>query len=281
MADDNEILTEDGLDNEIDDALTTPEDRIDTSDIGIEDEGGDLEAGAGGGDIDEPENDATTGGQSIDYSQQRQQRLAQAKDVHGQWVTAHSASKDAFEKAQAALKKVRADVEVGEDETMDAEQSVMDARYNLNKMKDGLDSAATYMETESARPDIAPAAQAWLGANKRYGTDTAFTDAAKKAMAKLKDEGMDETHQNFYRKVDEQLRRTPKMGQNSRVAAAGGVTRTGKNRTPADADRNGLTPSESKFIKRIGLDPASKSVRAEWGESKNQVRRMVRERSGS
>jgi len=281
--DENDILTEEGLDQEIDEALTPADEKLDAADMGIDDEEEDPDAGAGGGDIDDPDT-GDDSAQAIDFSAQRAERLAQAKQVKDAWDADYKAKESAFEAAQAKLKAVRSDIDADEDATMAAEQAVMDARFQVNKSRDGLDTATSYYESETQRPDIAPAAQAWLAANRRYGRDTAFTAAAKKVMAKLKDEGMDETHQNYYRRLDEGLRRAPKMGRdNNSRQSAGTVTRTGRpgNRPARNAKgEEGVSRTEQKFMKRIGLDPAKPAVRAEWNNSKQQVRRMVRERRG-
>lgn len=283
MSDQNDdILTDDGLDANIDAALSGENDDLTPEDIGLEVGAGDDDPldGEGGGDIDDPGEHDDQQGTRIDYAQQRQQRLAEAKNVADAWDAEAGKAEQTFTDVQNKLREIRQDVDASEDDALKAETAVMDARHELNKMRDGQSQARTYYENESQKPEIAPAAQAWLSANRRYGSDEKFTQAAQKAMGDLKQAGMDETHQEFYRKVDAKLRKAPPMRQN-RSASGQGVTRTGAGRGAQRGDDAKLTRAEQKYIRDIGLNPESKNVQQEWTRNKAQVRRMVERNRGA
>ena len=236
---------------------------------------------AGGGDIDDPEPQPSR----IDYEQERQEKINEARTLHDQWKAEHDRREQALSAAQEEYRRVmrrKAEgEELGDDDEINAQQKVLDARYEVNKAKDGFDQARRYYEQESSQPRLAPAAQAWLDANSsRYGRDEKFTREAQKHMSALRSEGMDDTHQNFYRKLDERMRKPQKMGNpNNRQPSAAGVTRTGGPKPTAEGQTK-IPPGEQKFMRDIGFDPSNKRVAQEWLKNSRRAREQINTKRG-
>jgi hypothetical protein len=93
-------------------------------------------------------------------------------------------------------------------------------------------------------------------------------------MRELADAGMDTTHQNFYRKVDEKLRAPTRMGRDSRRTPGAPAVRTEKK----GDDPGRMSESEAKFVSKLGYDPRDKRVVEQWKLSKANTRRVAQKR---
>lgn len=221
---------------------------------------------AGGGDIDDAP--------PIDRAQSAQAELRQAEDVLGQWKAEKQRREQAYREAQQAYREARKKVSDGladDDVELQAHEAVMAARYQLDKATDSEQQAEQWRESLANAPQLAPAQQAWLEANPSYQSDPRFQAQAKAAMRELVAQGYDPTHQAFYRRLDNKLRESPRMGQGSKRAPSAPAIRTSK--TQPSGDR--LSKQEAGFLRKIGLNPSSKSVVSEWQAAKAHTRRIA------
>lgn len=252
-------------------------DVLDLDTEGDDDHGGDEIAGrstgsssssgsGGGGDIDDDP--------PIDRARSVQAELQQAEQVRDQWRAERERREQALKAAQLAYKEARKKVLDGlaeDDAEIAAHDAVMSARYQVDKATDSEQQAEQWRESLANAPQLAPAQQAWLDANPGYQSDQRFQAQAKAAMRELVNQGYDPTHQAFYRRLDNKLRESPRMGQGSRRAPNAPAIRTSK--TSGSGDR--LSQSEAGFLRKIGLNPAAKNVQAEWRTAKQHTKRIA------
>ena len=221
---------------------------------------------------DDPDDDPP-----IDRAREIEAKVAEAASIAQQWDAEHArrdaALKDAQEKFKAIRKKVMAD-EATDDDEIAAQDAVLEARYALDKARDSLGQARQWHHQVANQPRLAPAQQAWLDANPKYSTDPRFQKQAQAAMRELADSGMDPTHQNFYRKVDEKLRAPTRMGRDSSRTPGAPAVRTDKNRD----DSARMSEAEAKFITKLGYDPRDKRVAEQWKASKANTKRVAQKR---
>lgn len=265
------MADKDEFDSAIEDAIR-PDDEPDAS-IVLGDDPDDDEPPARTPDGDDPD-DAEP---PIDRAREIEAKVVEAASIAQQWDAEHArraeALKDAQEKFKAIRKKVMAD-EATDDDEIAAQDAVLEARYALDKARDSLGQARAWHQQVANQPRLAPAQQAWLDANPKYSTDPRFQKQAQQAMRELADSGMDPTHQNFYRKVDEKLRAPTRMGRDSRRTPGAPAIRTDKSRD----DSSRMSEAEAKFVTKLGYDPRDKRVAEQWAKSKANTKRVAQKR---
>lgn len=255
--------------------LSGDDDAAQAEDTGEQDARGDSEQ-------DPPQDQQVAAAEpAIDRARERERSLQEATSVEQQWQTEHdrvdAELKAAQERYKEARKKVMAD-EATDDDEIAAQDAVFEARRQVDKARDSLGQARQWREQVANQPQLSPAQNAWLDANPRYNDDPRFQREAQAAMRELVASGMDPTHQNFYRQVDDKLRAPARMGSNNRRTPGAPAIRTDK-RTDADGGAR-LSASEAKFISKLGYDPRDKRVADQWAKSKANTRRVAAMQGG-
>lgn len=264
----------------LDEAISRPGDDID--DFTLEssaEEAHEFEkpANSNGGDIDD---DREQGTPRIDFARENEAKIAQAEQSKQQWAAYYQQQESALKAAQEAYRASRKKTLEDDSETnLQAEEAamsaVMEARLAIEKARDGYQKWDEHLQQLSAVPKLSAAEQAWLQANPQYLSDSRFAETARKAMSELKDQGLDPTHQTFYRRLDERLRAPGRMGQNSRrIPGAPAVRTTSRSGESVET----MTPKDAEFIHRLGRNPNDPQVKAQWLQSKANTRRIAQQR---
>jgi hypothetical protein len=265
----------DDFDAALEDAIEAP-DRENEIDIDLDDDHDDdapsaLRADEGGGDIDEPS--------PLDRASTVDAQISQAATVTSQWKAELDAREAKLKEAQAKYLQIRKDVLNGkadDDAELAAQDAVLELRYQVDKAKDSYGQAQAWHESLASQPKLTPAQQSWLSANPRYNTDPAFAKQAQRVMSELAEQGFDPGHAAFYKRLDDKLRSTPRMGADSRRAPGVPAIRT--SRTDPTRGEAQMSKGEAKFIQRLGYDPSDKHVQAQWKQSKANTRRVAQKR---
>jgi hypothetical protein len=262
------MADKDEFDSALEDAVR-PEDELEAG-LDLDDD----EPGAPQDDEPDPEIESEP---AIERARAAQAAVTQAADVARQWESHHQQVETEFKTLQEKYKEVRKKAMAGDatdDDEIAAQDAVFEARLKLDKARDGMSRAGEYYQQVANAPKLAPAQQAWLDANPKYSTDPRFQKQAQQVMRELADSGMDVTHQNFYRKVDEKLRTPTRMGKDSRRTPGAPAVRTEKK----SDDNSRMSESEAKFVSKLGYDPRDKRVAEQWQRSKANTKRIAQKR---
>ncbi|MFZ2100356.1 MAG: hypothetical protein WAU86_07315 [Oricola sp.] len=260
----------DEFDSVLEDAVRTEDDLETGLDLGDDEPDDESERRP------EPESDDDSE-PAIERARAAEAAVSQAADVARQWDEHHKQVDAEFKAAQEKYKEIRKKAMAGDasdDDEIAAQDAVFEARLKLDKARDGLSKASDYYQKVASAPKLAPAQQAWLDANPKYTTDPRFQKQAQQVMRELAESGMDVTHQNFYRKVDEKLRAPTRMGKDSRRTPGAPAVRTEKK----SDDTGRMSESEAKFVSKLGYDPRDKRVAEQWQRSKANTRRVAQKR---
>jgi len=251
----------------------------------LDDEGGDVDEQAPqaakadtdhGGDIDDGEDH---GGNRLNLDQARAQKLQQADTLLSQWQAEKDRREQAYQAAQAEYRKARkAVMDDGGDEEQEfkAQEALMDARMALDKANDGYNQAAGWHRQVQNEPELSAAQKAWVESNPRYVDDAKFQQRANRIMAKLREEGYDDTRAPFFERVNKALREQPRMGQDRRPASGAPVIRTSKTESAKQGGR--ISDGEKRFIQRLGFNPNDKRVQEQYLASRNNTRAVAGKR---
>ena len=260
----------DEFDSALEDAVRTEDELEAGIDLDDDDSAGDDDAPAARADKTDQE-------PAIERARAAETALTNAADVARQWDAHHAQVESEFKSAQDKYKDIRKKAMAGDasdEDEIAAQDAVLEARFKLDKARDGLSKASDYYQQVANAPKLAPAQQAWLDANPKYTTDPRFQKQAQQVMRELADAGMDTTHQNFYRKVDEKLRAPTRMGRDSRRTPGAPAVRTEKK----GDDPGRMSESEAKFVSKLGYDPRDKRVAEQWQRSKANTKRVAQKR---
>lgn len=266
------MTIEDEFDQALDEAITEPEKSREV-DFDFNDEAGGVDERPRDGEGEQQDQAS-----NFDYAQDMARKVQEAASVRDQWKAEHDRLDAELRAAQEKYKKVRVEFVEGDatvDAELEAQDALLSARYALEKARDSYSQAARYHDYVANTPGLPPAAQAWLEANPSYTRDPRFKSNVDKLMQELRADGMDSTHQNFYRKLDEKLRTPTRMGKDSRRTP--GAPAVHIRRDSQDVDRP-MSQKEAEFIKNIGRDPRDKRVQEQWRNSKANTLRIARDR---
>lgn len=228
----------------------------------------------GGGDIDD--------GPRFEQARQIEAKVQQAEQTKAQWASHFQEQEGRLKAAQEAHRAARK--KVMEDESEDALakedealQAVLDARAAVDRARDGYAAADRYRAEVAATPRLSDAEQGWLQRHPEYLSDNRFAGEANRIMQQLIDRGLNARHPAFYQELDNELRVTPRMGQQSRRTPGAPAVRTDSRTTPA-ANGEVMTRAEAGFIRQLGRDPGDKQVQAQWLASKANTRKVAQSR---
>lgn len=229
-----------------------------------------------GGDIDDVEDHS---GNRLNIDEMRAQKIQQADTLLRDWQAERDRRESAYRAAQAEYRKARkAVMDDGADEELEfkAQEALMDARLALDKASDGYNQAVGWHRQVQAEPELSAAQKAWIESNPRYVSDTRFQERANRIMAKLREEGFDDTRAPFFERVNRALREQPRMGQDRRPPGGAPAIRTSK--TEAAKPGSKITTGEMRFIQRLGFNPNDKRVQEQYRESRENTRAVARRR---
>jgi len=137
-------------------------------------------------------------------------------------------------------------------EQREAERGAAGARENL---------------AQASRPR-AQAAQDWINRNPRYKSDPAFKERASKIAAELQaDYRVDSP--KMYEELDRRLRTKTPMG--AKGARTGGAPTSRQPNRPASDQGAAATGFDSKWMRKLGLDPNNKKHLQEWKKNFNDL----------
>lgn len=252
----------------------------------LDDEGGDIDAPeqrakseptGHGGDIEDSEEHS---GNRLNLDQQRAEKIQHANGLLNDWQAEKSRRESAYQAAQAEYRKARkAVMDDGADEEQEfrAQEALMDARLALDKANDGYNQAAAWQQKVQSEPELSAAQKAWVESNPRYMSDTKFQQQANRIMAKLRDDGFDDTRAPFFERVNKALREKPRMGQDRRPPGGAPAIRTSKT-DAANAKADKISDGEARFIQRLGYNPNDKRVREQYIASRKNTRDVAMRR---